>query len=48
MMLYRLSSSCCVWVPVPFCVRMFSRIDLVSFTGMVEYKFEMTSEARLY
>ena len=47
MMLYHLSSSCCVRVPVPLCVRMFSRIDLVSFTGMFEYRFVMSNEAKL-
>ena len=47
MMSYQWRSSCCIWGFTIFCVSMFSKIVLVSFTGMFGYRFLMSSDAKV-
>jgi len=43
---YHFSNSCFVCGSIRFCVMMLARIVLISFTGMLEYKFVMSNEER--
>ena len=47
MMMYQWRSSCCIWGSTIFCVSMFSKIVLVSFTRMFGYRFLMSSDAKV-
>ena len=46
MISYQFSSSCLVWVPILFSSRVLAMISPVSFTGILVYRFVISSEAR--
>lgn len=46
MTLYYFRISCCVCGSTNLCFNMLARIILVSVTGMLEYRFVMSNEAR--
>jgi len=47
MVSYQFSSSCCAWGLTLLLFRVLAIIFLVSFTGMLVYRFEMSSEAKV-
>ena len=46
MMSYQFSNSCLNWGSTPFPSKVLEMMSLVSFTGTLVYRLEMSSEAR--